>query len=173
MRHALAALVLALGALFAACETSPEYDPMWESTEVSAPSERLLLQVISLALGKEGFPVGSGVDPTEGSILTGWRTSLQPFRGEGRRDRAEVWYERLDSGRFRVEARIEREVNNDVLRPMDPTYAEWKAAPDDDTGARILLQRIRSWLREELELEPEVDPIERALGRDPERDSGR
>ena len=85
-------------------------------------------------------------DPLEPSASTGWFVSLAPFKGQGYRERAHIRYERLAEGEFRVSARVERETNQALARPLDISYADWKAAEDNTARARILLQRIRTYL---------------------------
>jgi len=100
------------------------------------------------------FPVGSDADAVHNTLRSGWRTSLAPFRGEGYRVRAEMRYERLASGRYRLEVRVERENNMDWVRPADPAHAKWEAAADDEELAQLLVQRIRARLGDELEVGP-------------------
>ena len=38
--------------------------------------------------------LAGGLDPSSGVIVTGWRTQLAPFSGDGNRKRAEVRMER-------------------------------------------------------------------------------
>ena len=56
-----------------------EPDPAWMEIEISAPSERVLCEVIASALEKAKLPLGSGFDRVQREILSGWRTSLSPF----------------------------------------------------------------------------------------------
>lgn len=148
-------LLLCLGAAFlAGCSTTPKIDPEWVSDEFSAASERVLWQVTRMTLEKEGFPVGEGLDPSTLIATTGWRLDLAPFRGQGFREQARVRVERLAAGRYKVDMRVVHEINQDIVRPLDPQYAEWEPAPDRTDRAQVLLQRIKSWIGTELEFEP-------------------
>jgi hypothetical protein len=144
-------LVLACGACHLLQEQHPE---SWEVDELEVPSERLLWEITVFALEKERFPVGSRLDPSTLTAISGWRNSLAPFRGKGRRERAEVRYEAIGPKLYRVHVRVEREINDDPVRPMDLSYAKWEKAPDNQEGAMVLLQRIRSWISPGLETKP-------------------
>jgi hypothetical protein len=144
-----------LGAAFlAGCSLTPKIDPEWVSDEFPATSERVLWQVTRMTLEKEGFPVGAGLDPSTVIATSGWRLDLAPFRGQGFREQAQVRFERLEPGRYKVEVRVRHEINQDIVRPLDPQYAEWEPAPDRTDRAHVLLQRIKSWMGTELEFEP-------------------
>jgi hypothetical protein len=153
----LAALVLSFA--LGACQTSKRYPPQWSTSEIEVPSERLLWEVTVFALEKERFPVGTQLDPTTLTAVSGWRNSLAPFKGKGRRERAEVRYKAVGPRLYRVEVRVEREINQDPVRPMDLSYAEWESAPDNQEAANILMQRIKSWIAPGLEMrQKKVDP---------------
>jgi hypothetical protein len=142
-------VVLLVG--LAACK-SEEPKPQWLDDEVSAASENVLWQVTLLSLEKEGFPAGSGLDPAKLVAVSAWRTSLAPFKGDGFREKAEVHIGRAAPGRYTLRVRILKETNEDVIHPMDPSYAKWERASDDVERARILLQRIKSWLGGDYEM---------------------
>ena len=141
---ALAAFAL-LAFLFACSALSTAPTPRWVEADVDAPSEQLLREVLVLSLEKAGYPVGAGVDPAQRSIQTGWQNSLHAFKGKGWRQRATAQYTSKGSDRFHVRLRVERETN-ESLRPLDPTHADWKPAPDQPDHAQIVMQYIRSTL---------------------------
>lgn len=119
----------------------------WAEGDVSASSVRLLWEVTQLVFERERLPVlSSGFDPKTRSVRSGWRIDMHPFRGEGFRERAEVGYEPGEDGRFHVRVRVEREVNQNIARPLDPQYADWEPAPDDTARARVILQSIAAML---------------------------
>lgn len=150
-------LLPALGS--ASCASTNQHPPMWQVDEIEVPSERLLWEVTVFALEKEKFPVGSRLDPSTLTAISGWRNSLAPFKGKGRRERAEVRYTPVGPKLYRVEVRVEREINQDPVRPMDLSYAKWESAPDSQENAMVLLQRIRSWIAPGLEMRAKrVDP---------------
>ncbi len=147
----LPAVALVLAALLGApslegCASSAPR-PEWTEGEVSASSVRLLWEVTRLVFEREGLPVvASGFDPKTRSVRSGWRIDLHPFRGEGFRERAEVGYEVLEDGRFRLRVRVERQTNQNIARPLDPQYADWEPAPDDVGRAQVILQSIAAML---------------------------
>ena len=151
-----------LGLCLSACATTgPE---SWVEDEVDAASQRLLWQITAIALEKEDFPVGTGVDPSTEEVTTGWRLDLAPFKGEGFRTQAHVRYEKAAPGKYRVFVRVARESNEDLAHPMDPSYAKWKRAPDDTVQAQIIIQHIKAWMAGDLEVS------EGASGPSPDRD---
>jgi hypothetical protein len=148
----LASLWIALLALsLGGCKSSGDKNADWQGSEVSAPSDRVLWEVSVYALEKEGFPTGAGLDPATQVATTPWRNSLAPFKGEGYREQAQVKFTRVAPGRFRVDVRVKRQTNEDLVRPMDLTYAKWEDAADNKDRAQVLLQRIKSRMGTDLE----------------------
>ncbi len=137
-----ASLILCLAP---ACKSN-EPEPKWVKNQVGAESDRLLMDVTALAIQKSGFPVGSGIDPGALVVSSGWQNSLAPFRDKGWREQCEVRYERIGPRRYSVSIRVRREKNDDILRPLDLTYAQWIPDPDDTDRARNVMQHIRSLL---------------------------
>ena len=116
------------------------------------------------ACDKMGFPIGSGLDTSSMVIETGWRTNLQPFRGEGTREKAELRMEPVERGVWRIQARVKRQRNMSLAQPLDPRYADWEWTQDDDVTARLLVQHVRSYLAPDIELvDRPDDPIEAYL----------
>ena len=146
-----------LAALLAACTSVARQEELdsrearWHSIEVAAPSDRVVWQLSLLALQTQGYPLAAGTDPGAGEIETGWKTDLQPFRGEGQRRRAILRIAPIEKGRWKLEARIRVEENKNLVTPLDPVRAEWKPAADDELAARTLLQHVRTRLPAELE----------------------
>jgi hypothetical protein len=126
----------------------------WRELEVAAPSDRVLWQLVLLSLSNQGYPLGPGTDPGQREVESGWKTDLQPFRGEGKRARAVVRMTPLDKGRWTLSARVRIELNQNLVSPLDPVRAEWKPAPDDEAAALILLQHVQARLGPELEVRP-------------------
>ncbi len=143
--------VFAFGLLPLACKGPGKPPPAsWQSSQVEASSENVLWLMTRNAFDRLGYPVGGGLDPVALTAVSGWRVSLAPFRGQGQRHRAEIRYVPTEPGRWDVEVRVQRQVNMDIVRPLDAGYAEWEWRPDDDTEARILLQHLRSALAQPL-----------------------
>ena len=82
------------------------------------------------------------------------RTALRHLN----RERAEIVFEPLGPLQWRVKARVEQELNMDMVRPMDLSYAEWESAPDNPEAALVLIQRIRTWIAPQLELRSRSGP---------------
>jgi hypothetical protein len=141
-----------LGVLVAGCASSNKGGD-WETAEVRAASQRVLWQITAVAIEQEGFPIGAGLDPSTQVATSGWRLDLAPFKSTGYREQVQVKTERLEPGRFKLFVRVSKESNEDLTAPTDPSRAKWKKAPSDPERARILIQRIKSLLGTELELQ--------------------
>jgi hypothetical protein len=126
----------------------------WQTLEVAAPSDRVVWQLTLLSLQTQGYPLAAGSDLGVRQVESGWKTDLQPFRGEGQRRRAVVKLTPLAPGRWKLEARVKCEHNQNLVSPLDPVRAEWEHAPDDEAAAKILLRHIGARLRPELEVQP-------------------
>jgi hypothetical protein len=160
----LAALVAC--AVSAACTSVARQESLdakqarWKTIEVEAPSDRLLWQLTLLAIQTQGYPLGSGTDPGAGVVESGWKTDLQPFRGEGRRWRAVVKMEPVSAGRWKLDARVQCEKNQNLVSPLDPVRAEWEHEADDERKAEILLQHVQARLKPTLEVQPpKTNPV--------------
>lgn len=164
MTRLLIGRVVGVFLLSAACtsvarqESLDAKEARWQTLEVAAPSDRMVWQLTLLALQGQGYPLAAGTDPGARQVESGWKTDLQPFRGEGERRRAVVKLAPLGPGRWRLEGRVQCEHNQNLVAPLDPVRAEWKPAPDDEAAAKILLQHIGARLMPELELQPTSAP---------------
>jgi hypothetical protein len=140
-----AALVCVALAFAGGCKSSgPE--GTWIKQEVEAENDRTLIDVTAIALQKSGFPVGAGIDPGNLSVVSGWHTSLAPFRGQGWREQCEVQYVKKEPRKYEVSIRVKKDKNDDLTHPLDISYAQWVAEPDDVDRARNVMQHIRSLL---------------------------
>jgi hypothetical protein len=161
MRNGLVVLLLVLSAT--SCLSGKRaFDGPWRRVEVEAPSQHMVWQLTLLSLQGMGFPLAAGTDSGSGHVQTGWKTDLQPFRGQGRRWRAEVRLEPIEPGRWQLEARVERERNQNLVSPLDPQRADWKADGGDERTAQILLMHVQARLNPALEITPE-EPAEGGL----------
>lgn len=128
-----------------ACSSPPEQS--WVESEAPTVSRRVLWEVTRIAFEREGFPqIAPGFDPVKRTVTSGWRTELHPFYGHGFRERAWVKYSTTDTGNLSLEVRVQREVNKNIARPLDPQYADWEEARDSKERARFLLQVIKGSL---------------------------
>lgn len=139
-------------------EALSEKEARWKSLEVEAPSDRLLWQLMLLSVQGQGFPLAAGSDLGSRQLESGWKIDMQPFRGEGTRRRAVLHLTPLEPGRWKVEARVKVEKNQNLVAPLDPVRAEWEPTADDELTAQVLLQQIRARLSPELELVPDKAP---------------
>lgn len=152
VRHFVLGAAFAAASLCGACKMGPQHEPNWSVAEFEAPSENVLWAVASQELQRMGFPLGVGADPRQLIMSSAWKTQLAPFKGDGFRQRAEVRFQARDSSRFEIQARVVKEINNDLVRPLDPSYAKWESAPDDVESAKLLIQRIQARLGSKLEV---------------------
>lgn len=137
-------LLLALLLLPACASTSK---PAWVSAQIPAASDRVLWEVTRLSIETAGFKIFTdGFDPVEREATSAWELDLHPFKGEGYRERVHVSYDPVGPGHVELSVRVEHEINNNIARPTDPAYADWKKAPDNEARAQVILQQIRSRL---------------------------
>jgi len=155
-----ATLVLSL-ALFASC-AAPSGE-RWAPSEVPMCSTMRLWEITRIAMEKEGFVVvHRGFDPKTRMAVSGWDRDLHPFRGQGIRERAHVRYKASsNAGKLTLAVRIERQVNQNLAKPLDPEYADWEAGTDNPERAKVVLQYIRSMLGTQLEIGKTIDVKEK------------
>jgi len=164
---------LALLASLAGCGALGS-SPEWTPYEIPMVSSMRLWEVTRLAMERSGFPViHQGFDPKTRTAVSGWDMELHPFKGRGFRERLYVRYETAESpGKLELSVRVERERNQALARPLDPSYAEWEADSDNTERARIVLQYMQSLLGTEFEVgtgkDPRLDVDVRASARDAE-----
>lgn len=131
--------------LFSACASTSK--AAWVSAQLPAASDRVLWEVTKLSIESAGFKMFTdGFDPVERTAQSAWELDLHPFKGEGFRERVHVSYDPAGPGRVELSVRVEHEINNNIARPTDPSYADWKKAPDNEARAEVILQQIRSRL---------------------------
>jgi hypothetical protein len=170
----LAALALCLLAGGCTSGKSEGMPPAWQEMVAPPTGEALMLELVAISLEKLDFPIGTGFNPDDLTITTGWRKSLAPFKGAGYRLRASVQLApvlegdarvaagEIEVGAYDIRVRVEKQTNEALVRQLDPQYAEWEWAPDDEATAQVILQHIRSRLQPTLEVDaPPPDPLER------------
>lgn len=126
-----------------ACSLFGDEDPgVWTERSLnSSPPRRELLSYCHRGMVQAGYPLPE-IDEAHDRVVSGWRTELQPFGGAGLRRRATLEVVPGASGAVTLRARVEAQSNEELARPMDPAEAKWKDQPDDEVGARILLQHV-------------------------------
>lgn len=137
----------------ASCLTSQK-PAVWIDATLEAPSDTILWDVTRLSLEKTGFPIGTGLDRGKLIAVSGWHTSLAPFKSDGFRERAHIQYTPTGGRTYAVKVRVERETNEDITHPLDLSYADWKSQADNVTRAQIVLGYIKATLGPELKTEP-------------------
>lgn len=145
-------LVLSIALFLCGCKSN-QPEPKWIRREIGAGNDQLLIDCTALAIQKSGFPVGSGIDPGRLVAVSGWHISLAPFRGKGWREQCVVRYERAGPRRYRASIRVRHEKNDDIIHPLDLTYAKWIPQPDNVERARMVMQHIQSLLGTGLEID--------------------
>jgi hypothetical protein len=137
---------LSLGVLFGSSCHLPRPEAKWVGGELKATSERVLWEATRLALQKNNFPVGAGMDEAHLKAESGYTNSLAPFRGKGFREKCIVNWTSLGEGKWHLDVRVERDRNDDISHPLDISYADWQPDPDNEDRARLVAQYIRSLL---------------------------
>lgn len=148
--HSLLSLLALL--LLPSCASAPP--EQWAPGSIPMCSPERLWEVTRLALEHNGFSLlEQGYDPRTRSLSSAWDKDLHPFKGHGFRERAHVRYEvGEEPDTLLLSVRVEREVNENLAKPLDPEYAQWAEAPDNPERARFVLQYVRSLLGTQLEL---------------------
>ena len=147
-RRWLLGLVLCAALAASGCSAieKSEPEPAWQSAVVHAPSDRVLWKLVLQALQRMDYPLGAGLDPGGMKVETGWRLDMHPFSRKGERKMAVLKMKPEERGSWKVEARVKKQTNKELARPLDPRYADWEWEPDDVDEARVLLQHVRSAL---------------------------
>jgi hypothetical protein len=155
----LAALLLLCASSLSSCATGMKADPVWVDGEVRTGSEQVLYQAILDGIARSRFTIGGGANKAQRTVVSNWQVELAPFRGDGFREKATVTWQRLEKSRFAVQVRVQREANQDIIKPLDVSYAEWEVRGDNGRRSHAILQRIKSIVGDDLEIgEPEDRP---------------
>jgi hypothetical protein len=150
-------LLVPLLLLACACRSAPPAE--WIEGEIPGPSDRVLAEVVRLAMEAQGFHVVvRGFDPVERVASSVWEPDLHPFSGEGFRERAKVRYEPVSPGLILLGVRVERQINKNIARPLELDHADWKEGWDNPVRARAILQYIRSTLEGTLSISDDSAP---------------
>jgi len=124
---------------FTSCLEFGTHGGSWHTIGPLAKSSEELLSVGREVLKKEGFSVEIDDEPNR-TLITKWRTRLNPHWRDGRRDKIEVRVEDVDGGLRVITLRSIREVNEESHLPMDPTKASWySAGGDEELALRVEL----------------------------------
>ncbi len=144
MRSVFLCLLLLLG--FSSCRLFQAHVPeQWEEAKIDTQNQKVLFEGIVLALGQEGFRVGTGAQPGKGVVRTAWRVNASPFKGKGWRERATVTFAQGEEGKSVVRARVHRETN-ESLRPLLEGSAKWKRTDDQVNVSLRILEYLHAYL---------------------------
>jgi len=126
----------------------------WSPAEIPLCSPQRLWEVSRMAMERDGLVLlNQSFDPRTRTLVSAWDKELHPFKGHGYRERAHVRYEAgSEPGTLTLSVRVEREINENLAKPLDPQYAKWTEGPDNPERARVILQYVRSLLGTELEI---------------------
>ncbi len=155
-----ASLMLATLACAISCRSTTSEEGEWAEAEVTIASERVLRQVATIALDKNGFPPGTENVGLNSTVSSGWRVELQPFKGDGTRSKAHIQYEEKSARTWHVSVRVEKETNEELAKPLELARAKWESGPDDRDSAARILAYMRTLLGREFELGPKSVPTE-------------
>jgi hypothetical protein len=142
-------------AFLGSCKSGGE--PKWVEATVEPPNETVLWQVTTYSLQKVGFPLGASLEPGRLRGVSGWHNSPAPFKSEGYRERCHVEFMSTGGKRYAMRVRVERETNEDIVHPLDITYAEWESAPDNEARARLVVGHVKAYLDPRAETADKID----------------
>ncbi len=126
-RSAILTCCLLLG--LTACSSTSADKAGQKSDGFPAPSKELVYRAALNTMRQSGFvPDAAESSITSGYATSRWNTSLQPFAGRGRRDKATIRIHEVPGrkGYYRVETNVTREYNMNVTEPSNPVAAQWK-----------------------------------------------
>jgi len=159
-RNRIALGVVLMLALATSCRSTSSADGVWVKGNITIASERVLRQVATLALERNGYPPGTEDVGAKSTVSSGWRVELQPFKGDGTRSKAHLKYEEKAPRTWLVSVRVEKETNEELAKPLELARAKWESAPDDRDSAARILRYLQTVLGREFELGPKSVPTE-------------
>lgn len=134
MKHSPRILAVLLAALLAlpllglgACQSGGATGEL-KSDGFPSPSKDFVFDVAADVLQKQGFsPSREGSSRQTWTIVTHWDTSLQPFSGQGYRQRATVKVLDVPNrpGWYYTETQVVRQPNDNMLDPSNAMVAKW------------------------------------------------
>ncbi|MCY2960745.1 MAG: hypothetical protein NTY35_11315 [Planctomycetota bacterium] len=160
LRAALAPLLTLV--LLVACSSSGASDREgdWVEADMTVASDRILRQIATLALQKNGFPPGTEDQAAQTTVSSSWKVQLQPFKSEGTRAKAHVMYEEKGPRTWHVAVRVEKETNEELAKPLELSRAKWESGPDDKEAASRILRTMQTVFGREFELGPKISPTD-------------
>ena len=134
-----------------------------------APSKTAVWQSAMQAVKEQGYiPDPSVSSSIDGYVETRWKLALQPFAGQGFRERVSMQIHEV-KGRanyFRLETNVMRQMNHNMTQPSSAVAAEWAAGSRNGGMERLLNNQV-----EMMFVPSDVSPEYRMRHGMPEQDS--
>jgi hypothetical protein len=122
-------LLPALLLVLAACQNRADTTGQ-RSEGFAAPDRSMVYEAAWNALRQQGFtPDSSACSEAQGVLSTRYRMELQPFSGQGFREKATVRIADVPQhpNFFTVEVNVLREYNDNIAQPTSVLAAEWRS----------------------------------------------
>lgn len=111
-----------------------------------APSQGVVWQTAVQALREQGYTMDPELSAAHvGRVTSRWKISLQPFGGQGFREKVTMRILPAKSGKpdyYRLETNVMRQHNDNVKEPNRLTAAEWMEGARNDSMERLLNNRV-------------------------------
>lgn len=141
------ALLLSLLSL-AACSGSGRPQGCCTSDGFPAPGKEIVWTAAEKALAEVRMDVDREASSIENAtIVSRWKTQLQPFAGQGHREQATIQINEVP-GRpnyWHVETTVIRETNDNVMQPNNPVTARWGGAERAPELENVITRRIEMY----------------------------
>jgi len=110
-----------------------------------APNKTRVWETAMRTVRAQGYvPDPDASSPVTGTIVTRWRISLQPFSGQGWRERVSLKVLPIASreGFYTLETNVIRQLNDNLGEPDNPLRAEWTQGARNDQRERMINQQV-------------------------------
>ena len=110
-----------------------------------APSKVSVWQSAIQVVREQGFVLDPELTTsTDGYIETRWKLSLQPFAGQGYRQRVSIHVIPIEDREsyFRLETNVMRQPNHNMVQPGSAIAAEWAAGARNDGMERLINNQV-------------------------------
>jgi hypothetical protein len=139
-----------------------------------APSKVVVWETAMRTVREQGYvPDPSASSPLTGKIVSRWRLSLQPFSGQGWRERVSMKIEPIPGKKdyYRLDTNVLRQLNDNLTEPGNPLATEWGEGARNTQREQFINQRIEMTFlpgdvspefRSKYDLPSKQDPRQRA-----------
>lgn len=107
-----------------------------------APSKEVVWQTAVQAMREQGYTMDPDLSAANvGRVTSRWKISLQPFGGQGYREKVTMRILPAKSGSpdyYRLDTNVMRQRNDNVAEPNRLTAAEWMEGTRNDSMERLL-----------------------------------